>query len=80
MRQPKREKLNLMTFRQAARLANTTDEPMFLGMIRAVEPNKKMKKSRSKAGAMHGMTEGEKRRMSKETGPVKVDLQSGRNG
>ena len=47
-------------------------------MIRASEyqiPAKKPKtKSKSKAGAAHGMTEGEKRRLSKETSPVKVDL------
>ena len=51
---------------------------MFLGMIRATEfqiPAKKTKsKSKSKAGAAQGMTKGEKRRLSKETGPIKVDL------
>ena len=78
VRQPKREKIDFMSFRQAARLANNTQQPMFLGMIRATEfqiPTKKTKtKSKSRAGAAHGMTEGEKRRLSKETGPVKVDL------
>ena len=67
-----------MTFRQAARLANNTEQPMFLGMIRATEsqkPEKKSKsKSKSRAGATHGMTEGKKHRLSKETGPIKVDL------
>ena len=78
MRQPKREKIDFMSFRQAARLANHKEQPMFLGMIRATEfqmPAKKMKSnSKSKAGATHGMTEGEKRRLSKETGPIKMDL------
>ena len=78
MRQPKREKIDFMSFRQAARLANNNEQPMFLGMIRATEfqmPAKKTKtKSKPRAGAAHGMTEGEKRRLSKETGPVKVDL------
>ena len=67
-----------MSFRQAARLANKTEQPMFLGMIRAVDtqiPMKKIKtKSKSRAGAMQGMTEGEKRRKSKETGPTKADV------
>ena len=47
VRQPKREKIDFMTFRQAARLANNTEQPMFLGMIRATEsqkPEKKMQK------------------------------------
>ena len=78
MRQPKREKIDFISFRQAARLANNTKQPMFLGMIRATESQiseKKVKsKSKSRAGATHGITEGEKRRLSKETGPVKVDL------
>ena len=50
---------------------------MFLGMVRVQEaqaPTKKKTKSKAKAGVMQGMTEGEKRRISKETGPVKVDL------
>ena len=78
MRQPKREKIDFMSFRQVARLANNTKQPMFLGMIRATESQihaKKTKsKSKSRAGAVHGMTERKKRRLSKETGPVKVDL------
>ena len=67
-----------MTFRQAARLANNTEQPMFLGMIRATKfqmPAKKTKsKSKSRAETAHGMTEGKKHRLSKETGPIKVDL------
>ena len=78
VRQPKREKIDFMSFRQAARFANNTEQPMFLGMIRATETQihaKKVKsKSKTRAGAAHGMTEGEKRRLSKETSPVKVDL------
>ena len=51
---------------------------MFLGMIRATHsqiPAKKPKsKSKPRAGGAHVMTEGEKRWLSKEIGPVKVDL------
>ena len=48
---------------------------MFLAFIRGTEdwtmPLKKRKtKTKSKLGAVHGMTEGEKRRLAKETSPV----------
>ena len=78
MRHPKRDKINFMFLRQAARLANKTEQPMFLGMIRATDtqiPAKKVKtKSKSRAGAMQGMIEGEKRWKSKETGSIKTDV------
>ena len=53
---------------------------MFLGIIRGTEdwdvhPKKlKSKKSKSKLDAVHGMTEGEKQRLMKETGPVTKEV------
>ena len=76
VRSPVKEKLDFISLRQAKKLAKTTDYPMYLGIIRgtddwSVPPQKlKTKKSKSKLGAAHGMTEGEKRRLMKETGPV----------
>ena len=66
-----RTKLDFISMRQAARRANKTDQPMFLCVVRATqEPGPKGKRRRSRAGAAKGMTEGEKRKLSKETGPV----------
>ena len=60
--------------RQAAKRANKIDLPMYLCVLRATElPVENKKKPRSKAGAARGMTEGERRRLSKETGPVTQD-------
>ena len=80
VRQPVKEKIDFISLRQAKKLANTTDCPMFLGIIRGtddwdVRPKKlNSKKSKSKLGAAHGMTEGEKRRLMKETGPVTKEV------
>ena len=62
--------------RQAAKRANKTDQPMFLCVLRATDyPEMCVGNSRkSKAGAAKGMTEGEKRRQSKETGPVTKEI------
>mgnify|MGYP007058675602 CR=1 FL=1 len=61
--------------RQAAKRANKTDLPMYLCVLRATEfPHEKKKRPRSKVGATHGMTEGEKRKIAKETGPVTQDV------
>ena len=60
--------------------AKTTDCLMYLGIIRdtydwSVPPQKlKTKKSKSKLGAAHGMTEGEKWHLIKETGPVTKEI------
>ena len=71
VKQPVRTKLDFISMRQAARRANKTDQPMFLCVVRATqEPGPKGKRRRSRAGAAKGMTEGEKRKLSKETGPV----------
>ena len=56
-------------------MVNKTDCPMFLGIIRStqdwmVHPKKLKTKSNPKVGVVHGITEGEKRRLSKETRPV----------
>ena len=76
VRQPVKKKLDFISMRQAAKRANKTDQPMYLCVLRATEllVEKKRKRPRSKAGAAHGMTEGEKRRISKETGPVTQDV------
>ena len=57
---------------------------MYLGIIRGIEdfdmqlkqmkPKTKTKRSRPKLATMHGMTEGEKRRLMKETGPVTTEI------
>jgi hypothetical protein len=61
--------------RQAARRANKSDKPMFLCVLKATDfPEHGRKRPRSKAGAAKGMTEGERRRMSKETGPVTEEV------
>ena len=79
VRQPMREKLDFISLRQATKLAKKTDCPMFLGIIRAtadqnVPPKKIKTKSKARAGAVHGVTEGEKRRIAKEIGPVTKDV------
>ena len=72
--------MDFISLRQAKKLAKTTDYPMYLGIIRgtddwSVPPQKlKAKKSKSKLGTAHGMTEGEKRRLMKETGPVTKEV------
>ena len=77
VRQPAREKLDFISMQQAAKRANKTDQPMYLCVLRATElpVEKKRKRPRSKAGAAHGMTEGEKRRILKEIGLVTQDVQ-----
>ena len=75
VRQPVKTKIDFISMRQAARRANKSDQPMYLCVLRATElPNKPKKKPKSKAGAAKGMTEGEKRRMSKETGPITKEI------
>ena len=75
VRQPVRPKLDFISMRQAAKRANKTDQPMYLCVLRATEhPKEKKKRPKSKAGAARGMTEGEKRKISKETGPVKEEV------
>ena len=80
VRQPLREKLDFISLRQAKRLANSSDTPMYLGIIRGIDDfnmqlkqmksKTKTKRSRPKLATVHGMTEGEKRHLMKETGPV----------
>lgn len=72
VKQPVKKKLDFVSMRQAVKRANKTDQPMYLCVLKATELlDTGKKKAKSKAGAIHGMTEGEKRRMSKETDPVK---------
>ena len=74
--QPVRPKIDFMSMRQAAKRANKSDLPMFLCLVRPTKLPVKGKrgKTKAKAGAAKGQTEGEKRRLMKETGPVKEDV------
>ena len=80
--QPIREKLDFISLRQAKLLANSSDTPMYLGIIRGIDDfsmqlkqtKTKTKRSRPKLASMHGMTEGEKRRLMKETGLVTTEI------
>ena len=75
VKQRVKKKLDFCTVRQAARTANKTDQPMFLCVIKAnTDPKTCWTKSRSKAGAAKGLTEGEKRRIAKETGPITKEV------
>ena len=84
VRQPIREKLDFISLRQAKQLANSTDTPMYLGIIcgiddfdmqlKQMKPKTKTKRSRPKLATTHGMTKGEKRRLMKETGPVTIEI------
>jgi len=75
VRQSVREKLDFISLRQTVKRANKTDQPMFLCVLRATElPVQKRKRPKAKVGAAHGMTEGKKRRISKETSPVTQDV------
>ena len=71
VQQPVHEKLDFISMHQVAKWANKTDLPMYLCVLRATEfPMEKKKRPRFKAGAARGMTEGEKWKLSKETGSV----------
>ena len=82
VRQPLREKLDFISLRQAKRLANSSDTPMYLGIIRGIDDfsmqlkqtKTKTKRSRPKLATMHNMTKGEKRRLMKETSPVTTEI------
>ena len=68
--QPVRSKIDFISVRRAAKRANKSDLPIFLCLLRPTElPDGKRGKSKAKAGAAKGHTEGEKRRLMKETGP-----------
>ena len=73
VKQPVRTKVDFVSMRQAARWANNTDKPMFLCVLRAKDlPDKR--RAKTTAGAAKGLSEGEKRRLSKETGPVTKEI------
>ena len=75
VRQPVKTKLDFVSMRQAARRANKTNEPMFLCILRANSlTDVGTKKKQAKAGVTKGRTEGERRRESKETGPVTKEV------
>ena len=69
------EELDFVTVRQAARTANKTDHPMFLCVVKAnTDPKTCWTKSKSKASVVKGLTEDEKRRIAKETGPITKEV------
>ena len=74
--QPICPKIDFMSIKQAAKRANKSDLPMLLCLIRPTSelPAKKKTKSKTKAGAAKGQTEGERHWLMKETGPVKMEL------
>ena len=62
-----------MSVKQVTKLANKIDFLMFLCLLRPKKlPKEKKKKTKAKASAAKGLTEGEKRRVMKETGPAKL--------
>ena len=66
---------DFISLKQATKMANKTDSPMFLCIIRAnINELPKKRKSKAKCKTAKGQTEGERRRISKETGPVKQDV------
>ena len=73
--QPVRQKIDFVSVKQVTKLANKTDSPIFLCLLQPKElPEGNQRKIKAKAGAAKGQTEGEKRRIMKETGPVKIDI------
>ena len=73
--QPVKRKLEFISMRQAVKMANKPDRPMYLCVLKATQPPvAPIKKSKATVASKKGMTEGEKRRLSKETGPVKKDI------
>jgi hypothetical protein len=73
--QPVKRKLDFISMRQAVKLANKSDRPMYLCVLKATQPPAaQMKKTKAKVASNKGMTEGEKRRISKEPRPIKKEI------
>ena len=71
VKQPVRPKLDMVSVRQVVKRVKKTDQPVFLCVLRATDfPVSGKKRPKARAGASRGMTEGEKRKLAKETGPV----------
>ena len=71
-----RTKLDFISLKKTIKMAQSTDTPVLLAVVRPITnediPKKNKKpKTKTRANAAHGRTEGEKRRMLKESGPAK---------
>ena len=76
--QPICQKIDFVSIKRATKLANKTNSTMFLCLLRPKElPEGNQRKLKAKAGAAKGQTEGEKRQIIKETGPIKIDIPIG---
>ena len=70
------KKIDFISLKKTIKMAQSKDTPILLAVVRPItnedipKTNKKPKTKR-RAGAVHGRTEGEKQRMLKESGPVK---------
>ena len=72
------KKIEFISLKETVRMATNDKVPVYLAVIRPTDfedvPQKRMKtktKVKTWAGTAHGLTEGEKRRMLKESGPIK---------
>ena len=70
------KKIEFISLKKTIKMAQSKDTPVLLAVVRPTRNEdipKKIKKPKTKrrAGAVHGRTEGEKRRMLKESGPAK---------
>ena len=71
-----KKKIDFISLKQTIKMAQSRDTPVLLAVVRPtsaedITKTKKKIKTKTRAGAMHGRTEGEKRRMLKESGPTK---------
>ena len=70
------KKIEFISLKKTIKMAQSPDTPVLLAVVRPtshddIPKTKKKIKTKTRAGAMHGRTEGEKRRMLKESGPAK---------
>ena len=70
------KKLEFISFKKTIKVAQSLETPVLLAVVRPImneDMPKTNKKSKTKirAGAAHGMTQGKKCRMLKESGPAK---------
>ena len=70
------KKLDFISLKKTIKVAQSLDTPVLLAVVRPITnedmpKTKKKSKTKIRAGAAHGMTQGEKRRMLKESGPAK---------
>ena len=73
---PNEKKLEFISLKKTIKVAQSLDTPVLLAVVRPIrnedmpKTNKKSK-TKTRADAAHGMTQGEKRWMLKESGPAK---------